>query len=257
MNIHYYLLCYRTEALVASHLEPEAFGRYMAVGTKKNTRGNVLFFEIDPSLNSDWFPLDDIARRCAPHVDGSPKRSKYISIYRVLEHVDISLFGKLWLCTADGRVLALDPSPYSEDGDGYGPNLYGELCPVSPLVVSALPPSAFIKFMTDPRHPLNLPKLFFVDMLLDRDETGTLAGYLPYPDPLHIIDCINDLEVTSEKKSKTVSRTPRHHGFFRTIRRGFFLGGQEGMLYYRFPDHHELQVRHSAWWRSASESLVS
>ncbi len=257
MNIHYYLLCYRTEALVASHLEPEAFGRYMAVGTKKNTRGNVLFLEIDPALKHEWFPLHNIEERCAPHVDGSPKRSKYISIYRVLEHVDMSLFGKLWLCTADGRVLSLDPTPYADDDDGYGPNLYGELCPVSPLVVSALPPSGFLKFMTNPKHPISVPKLFFVDMLLDRDETGALAGYLPYPDPLHLIDCITDLEIGSEKKTKTVSRSPRHRGFFRTIRRGFYLGGQDGMLFYRFPDRRELEVKHSSWWRSASESLIS
>ena len=49
MKTHLYMLCYRFEALVASHLEPEAFGRYMAVGTQKNARGNVLFFEIDPA----------------------------------------------------------------------------------------------------------------------------------------------------------------------------------------------------------------
>ena len=111
MKIHLYMLCYRFEALVASHLEPEAFGRYMAVGTQKNARGNVLFFEIDPALKSDYFKLDDLEHRCVPHVDGSPKRSKYISVYRVLEHLDLSALGKLYLCTADGRVMSLDSAP--------------------------------------------------------------------------------------------------------------------------------------------------
>ena len=46
MKIHLYMLCYRFEALVASHLDPEAFGRYMSVGTQKNTKGNVLFLEV-------------------------------------------------------------------------------------------------------------------------------------------------------------------------------------------------------------------
>ncbi len=63
MTIHFYMLCYRSEALVASHLEPEAFGRYMAVGTQKLTHGNVMFFEIDPQLKSTYFRLDDIAQR--------------------------------------------------------------------------------------------------------------------------------------------------------------------------------------------------
>lgn len=257
MNIHYYVLCYHTEALVASHLDPEAFGRYMAMGTQKNTRRNAVFFEIDKPEHQDWFHLSDIEERCAPHVDGSPKRSKYIAIYRVLEHVDLKHFGKLWLCTADGRVLALDPAPFDEEEETAGPNLYGELSPVSPLVVSALPPAAFARFMTDPANPVNVPRIFFVDMLLDRDENGALAGYLPYPEPLHLMDCIEDIEKGASKKTKTVSRTPRHRGFFRTIRRGYFLGDQSGVLFYRFPDRRELEVMHAHWWRSASESLIS
>ena len=57
MRLHLYMLCYRFEALVASHLEPEAFGLYMAVGTRKNTKGNVMFFEIDPNMKSSYFDL--------------------------------------------------------------------------------------------------------------------------------------------------------------------------------------------------------
>ncbi len=257
MKIHLYMLCYRFEALVASHLEPEAFGRYMAMGTQKNTRGNVLFFEIDPGLRSDYFRLDDLEERCTPHVDGSPKRSKYISVYRVLEHLDLSCFGRLYLATADGRVISLEASAYNGDGAGTGPNLYEELCPVFPLVVSALAPTAFIKFMTDPKNPVNVPRIFFVDMLLDRDENGMLAGYLPYPDPLHLIDCVKDLEKGGGKKTKTVSRSPRLHGFFRTIRRGFFLGDQTGFKFYKFPERRILEVEYAKWWRSASESLIS
>jgi hypothetical protein len=257
MKIHLYMMSYRCEALVASHLEPEAFARYMAIGTQKNTRGNVLIFEIDPDLKSDYFRLENLEERCAPHVDGHPKRSKYLSIYRVLEHLDLSMFGKLYLSTADGRVISLEPSPYDEKSEEPGINMYEELCPVYPLVVSALAPAAFLKFMTDPQSPVHVPRLFFVDMLLDRDPSGHLAGYLPYPDPLHIVDCIRDLEKGINKKSKTVARAPRLHGFFRTIRRGFFLGDHTGMKFYKFPERRELEVEYSKWWRSASESIIS
>ena len=187
MKTHLYMLCYRFEALVASHLEPEAFGRYMAVGTQKNVRGNVLFFEIDPELKGNFFRMSDLQERCIPHVDGSPKRSKYISVYRVLEHLNLSVFGRLYLATADGRVMGLDPSPYDAETEGGGPNLYEELCPVYPLVVSALAPAAFLRFMTNPENPVSVPRLFFVDMLLDRDEHGMLAGYLPYPDRKSVV----------------------------------------------------------------------
>lgn len=258
MKIHYYMLCYRFEALVASHLEPEAFGLYMSVGTQKNTRGNVLFFEIDPDLKSDYFHLDDINERCVPHKDGSPKRSKYISIYRVLEHLELSSFGKLYLATADGRVLALEAADYNSSYDQAGANLYQELCPVSPMVVSGLEPAAFIKFMTDPCNPVIVPRLFFSDMLIDLDKTGHLAGNLPYTDPMHIVDCLKEVKTGHGRKlTKTVSRNPQIHGFFRTIRRGFFLGDQTAMKFYAFPDRRVLEVEHAKWWRSASESMVS
>jgi hypothetical protein len=255
MVIHYYMLCYRFEALVASHLDPEAFGRYMSVGTQKNTKGNVLFFEIIPDLKDNYFRLSDIEARCAEHPDGSPKRSKYISIYRVLEHLEVAEFGKLYLGTADGRVLGLEPSDYDSTHEDAGPNLYQELSPVSPMVVSILPPAALIKFITDPANPLRIPRLLFADLLVDRDDSDRLAGYLPYADPRHIEDCIRELETGSDKKTKTVSRDPYLHGFFRTIRRGFFLGDAAHLKFYRFPERRVLEIEHARWWRSASESM--
>ncbi len=256
MTIHYYMLCYRAEALVASHLEPEAFGRYMAVGTQKLTRSNVMFFEIDPKLKSTYFRLDNIAERCAPHPDGSPKRSKYVSIYRVLEHLPMESFGALYLTTADGRILRLESEAHSHEVATQGVHLYHELCPVDPLVVSALPPGRFATFMTSPDNPVHVPRIFFADLLLDQDESGHLAGYLPYHDPMHLLQCAEEIKKGGNKPTKTVSRNPVHHGFFRTIRGGFFLGDQKGIKVYRFPDRKELEVEHSRWWRSASESLA-
>jgi hypothetical protein len=255
MMIHYYMLCYRFEALVASHLEPESFGRYMAVGTQKHTKGNVLFFEISPDLKGNYFRLSDIEKRCVPHADGSPKRSKYISIYRVLEHLELADFGRLFLGTADGRVLGLEASDYDPTHEDAGPNLYQELSPISPMIVSVLPPAAFIRFITDPGNPLKVPRLLFADLLLDRDDAGRLAGYLPYADPMHIVDCISELQRGGDKKTKTVSREPHLHGFFRTIRRGFFIGDAKHLKFYRFPERRTLEIEHARWWRSASESL--
>jgi hypothetical protein len=252
MNIHYYMMCFRSEALVASHLEPEAFGHYMAVGTRKLSRGNVLFFEIDPGLKNGYFRLSDIGSRCIPHEDGSPKRSKYISVYRVMEHIELNLFLKLYLTTADGRTLTLDASPYDEQGETRGVNLYQELCPLTPLVASLLAPAAFTQAMTDPNQPVNAPRLFFADLLTDHDEAGHLAGYLPYSEPAHIADCIKELERKQGKPTKTVARTPVINAFFRTIRRGFFLGDQTGLKYYRFPALRDLETLYARWWRSAS-----
>ena len=253
MEIHLYMLCHRSEALVASHLEPESFGRYMATGTRKLTRGSLMFFEVDRAkLRADAFRLHDLEARCAPHSDGSPKRSKYIAIYRVLENLELSAIRRLHLVTLDGRVLAIDPAD-PDDGPPATEFLYQELSPVTPLIASTLAPSAFLRFMTDPAVPLCVPRLFFADLLLDR-EGGRLAGYLPYEDPAHLASCLEEMAVRKLKPTKTVSRTPTHHAFYRSVGRGFYVGDPGRVLFFRFPERRLLETEHARWWRSAQTS---
>jgi hypothetical protein len=256
VKIRYYMICSRFEALIASHLEPEAFGTYMAVGTKKLASGHVAFFEIDPEFGrfTDHFRVYDIEQRCVPHEDGAPKRSKYISVYRVMEFLPLPVYGALYLTTPDGRVLRIDASAYDEAHEEPGLNLYQELCPLIPMVLSSQPPAKFAREITDARNPVHAPRIFFADLRLDRDAHGKLVGDLPYTDPLHLEDLIHELEHGSEsdKATKTVSRTPRTRGFLRVIRRGFFLGDQTGLKFYRFPTREELEIHHSKWWHSAS-----
>jgi hypothetical protein len=257
MKIHFYMLCFRTEALVASQLEPEAFGHYMATGTNKLTRGALMFFELErDKLNpvgrraSDAFRLHDIEQRCAAHADGRPKRSKYISIYRVLENLALDAIQRLHLVTLDGRVLPIDPRP-ADDGAPATEYLYQELAPVTPLICSTLSPTKFSGFMTDPAVPLYLPTLFFADLLLDREPTGEIAGYLPYENPAHLAACLQELKLSGKKSTKTVSRTPSIHSFFRTVNRGFYVGHKDKVLHFPFPTKRALEIDHARWWHSA------
>ena len=48
MTVHLYLSLI-PEALIASMLTPEEFGAYYAVGSEKKSRGQAIFFEIDPN----------------------------------------------------------------------------------------------------------------------------------------------------------------------------------------------------------------
>lgn len=252
MKTHLYFMCYQTEALVASHLDANEFGAYMAVGTRKHTSGNVIFFEVDPVVAAKTLPVaGELEKRCLPHPDGAPRHSKYLGIYRVLEHLPLEALGKLYLVTRDGRVLGLEGKPYDGAKEERGPNLYTELCPVTPRVVSFLPPARFAKFITDAANPVQVPRILFADSLLDREADGRLAGYLPYMNPEHIVDCINDVAV-AEKAAKTVERNPKLIAFYRTIRRGFFVGDPTGVKLYAFPSTSELEDKHHLWWRSAS-----
>jgi hypothetical protein len=253
MRVHLYAVVSGFEALIASQLEPEAFGLHMAVGTKKLTSGLITFFEIEPSFRHERFPLlDRIEEVCVLHPDGRPRASKYVSAYRVLEFLPLEAFRKLYLATSDGRVLGLDSAHDGASVGDDGPSLVHELCPLMPLVVTALGPRAFARHMTDSAHPISVPRLFFADLRLERDEGGRLAGDLAYPNPAHINECLREVEAGDGKVTKTVSRNPSTQGFFRAIRRGFFLGDPTGVKAYPFPSREQLDVHHAWWWRSAS-----
>ncbi len=255
MNVHLYMSCYRVEALIASHLEPEEFGTYMAVGTQKLASGLVMFFEIDPGFRSDYFNLENLAARCVPHQDGAPKRSLYISIYRVLEHSGLDAVGALYLVTRDGRVLRVDPQERESYETTRRPHLYQELCPVTPLIASILAPVPFCKFITNPSSPIYVPRIFFADMRADRDEIGRLASYLPYSSPEHIEDCLRQLTESTGKKTKTVDRDHSGEFLYRTVGAGFFLGDQDRVKFYPFPSQEQLHGEYYSWWRSASMGL--
>ena len=146
MTVHLYFSLI-PEALIASMLPPDEFGTYYAVGSHKKLHGQAMFIELDPNFRHDFFKIEAGIERCVPHEDGSPKRSVYISTYRVLEHVPINVMQKLYLVTAYGEVLSI------EAGDAVlakptDLNMYQEIAPVHPLVVSTLSPKKYYQFLT-------------------------------------------------------------------------------------------------------------
>lgn len=225
----------------------------MAVGTRKRASGRLMFFEIDPrGIDAESFRLEEALAKIHPHADGSPKRSQYVSIYRVLERVPVTAIGKLFLVTQDGMTLELPSEPGRDeagDDDG-GEYMYVELCPMGPRVVSSLSPGRFARFMTDPKNLVSVPRLFFADCITEHDGGGRLAADLPYHDPQHILDCLQDLRETG-KKTKTVDRLPLLRGFYRTVKTGFYVGDSTGYRCFRFPSREALETEHHLWWRSA------
>ena len=255
MDVHLYFSCYRVEALVASHLAPDAFGAYMATGSQKLTSGQAMFFEVDPGLKSDALNLAALADRCRPHADGAPKRSLYIAAYRVLEHLPTEALGPLYLVTRDGRVLGLNAAECPARAAPRCARLYQELCPLTPLVMSLLAPREFARFITDPAVPIAVPRIFFADMALQCDADGRLAPTLPYRHPEHIEDCLRQLREGDGKKTKTVDRVHGMDFFYRTVQDGFYLGDRATLKFYPFPTRDQFGDEYHAWWRSASMGL--
>jgi hypothetical protein len=253
MSVHLYLSMI-PEALIASMLTPEEFGVYYAVGTAKKSRGQAVFFEVDPNFRHDYFRIEEGIRRCVPHEDGSPKASIYISVYRVLEHVPLDVLQRLYLVTQDGRVLGLESrAELPEEMEGL--HLYQEIAPVHPLVVSTLGPSEFYELIVkNPTSLLSLPAICFVELRLDElaqdPERGAVRD-LPYSNIGHLRQCMIDLK-TKDVHTKMVNRVQPASFLYRTIKSGVFVGNEEQLLYFPLPSQEELRAKHYCWWRSAN-----
>ncbi len=244
MSKYIYLTC-TPEALVASMLPPEGFGMYLSTGTKKRNKSQTIFFEVDLEKIESLIDVDSLNKRCVAKEDGSPKSSVYLSVYRVLETIPLGALKSLYLTTDHGCVLELKKSAYDKSKELKNAlHLYQELNPVTPLVASGLPPSVFLKRLTDGSIPIVLPKLFFVELKLGDLATNPLYGsaeHLPYQNIGHLRDCLEILRGEYEKHMKTVQRIFSGELLYRTIETGFYVGAKDDIVFYRYPGMSELE----------------
>lgn len=259
MGIHFYLSL-MPEALIASMLPPEDFGNYYALGSQKKSRGQAIFFEVDPDKAANAIDQSEAKKRCVPHEDGQPRRSSYLKIYRVLESIPVEALTRLHLTTDDGRTLSLQAEDPPIEEEDRLLHLYQEICPVTPRVVSKLSPVNFCRSLTNGEGPIQVPRIVFAEMKLEalaHDPDAQEIGNLPYLNIEHLRDCLKELRNAYSKPNKTVIRVMKQDVLFRTIRGGFFLGDADLVRYFPLPSIGELETVHYAWWRSALSGFGS
>ncbi|MFW5643460.1 MAG: hypothetical protein ACOCYQ_05480 [Alkalispirochaeta sp.] len=251
MQTHFYLSFSPIEALIASHLDPEAFGRYMAIGTKNGSREYIMFIEIRGDFG-EYFDWEYARRRCVPHPDGGPKHSLWMSVYRVLEHVPLEMMGTMYLTTQDGRTLPLTSSS-NLPASSRQFRVYQELTPLTPLVVSAFSPADFAAYMTDPTHHVSVPRVIFSDLkVIDFDDptvTGNIGG--AYDRNLeHLRECVREVSENPAKPNKNVERSVSSFSF-QIIGEGIFVGDRRELLFYPMTDIATIRRDYYDWGRSA------
>ena len=253
MTVHLYFSLI-PEALIASMLSPEQFGQYYSTGHKYKSKGQAIFFEIDPNFRNDFFNIDEGLKRCVAHPDGTPKNSVYIAVYRVLEHIPISALQKLYLSTAYGQTLALsrsDAFPPKEKGL----HMYQDLAPVNSLVVSAQDPRSYYEGVTSqPAKFIRFPGLCFVELglgALATDPANGAVGDLPYSFMHHLREALLEVDPTG-KQSKLVHRVHSLEFPYRMIKSGIYMGNGPELAFYPIPTHDVLRREHNNWWRSAN-----
>ena len=255
METYFYLTVYPMEAMIASQLDPEAFGAYMAIGDRKGSAESLMFLEVNPDMLGDAFDLEYATRRCVAHSDGRPKHSVYLSVYRALEATPGEALGNLWLVTRDGRGLKLTRDTYRDPEDWHGTALYQELCPAHPLVVSSLNPKHFAEYIVEDSSTEKMPSSVFADLSMpdldDPDLTGNTGGYFVNKYD-HLKSCVEDLQAGKGKLTKVVNRSAASGFNYQVIGRGVYVGGSIAEpVFYHMPSRGELKKTSYDWAKSA------
>ena len=245
------------EALIASQLTPEQFGQYYATGHGYRSKGQAIFFEVDPTFRNDFFPIEGAFARTVEHEDGSPKNSVYVSAYRVLENIPAGALMDLYLTTTYGATLGIAPSEVCPPRGG-GLHLYQELSPVNSLVVSSQDPQTFYEgIVRQPSKLLRFPGVCFVELGIGELETNPAegsAGDLPYNYINHLREALIDVQ-QPDKDTKMVHRVHSTEFPYRMVKQGsgFYYGSGRGMAFYPMPSPSELRSLSPLWWRSANQ----
>jgi hypothetical protein len=155
---HLYLVLYPNEALIASQLTPEEFGKHYSIGSPRHFTGKVIFAEVDTGFRHESFRIDEYLKLTESGIPGRPKRTKFVKSYRVLEHVDFSALQKLFLVTTDGAVLGLEKSELPAPSRVPHVRLYQEICPLQLLVPPTLSRRSLAITLPKRPGPRALPK---------------------------------------------------------------------------------------------------
>ncbi len=256
---HLYVIFHPVNALVASQLDPEHFAQHYTVGSSKHYEGKVIFGELDPAFRDPYFDIDHYLDLTVPHADGSPKKTKFICSYGVLEHIDLKAIRALHLVTTSGKALKLNPQPYTAVNEPGLVRIYQEICPLTNMVASTLDQRAFARYITTGTRSKGAPKILFTQYEFDVEaflrlnhNRDMLTSPIPGTFPNLIHDYMLELKEHPEKKTKTISLNSTLTAVsWRLIRHGFWFGHGEELLYFHLPSELELERDHYAWWRSA------
>ena len=256
---HLYMIIFPINALVASQLEPRAFAQHYTIGSARHFQGKVVFAELDINFRDPYFKIDEYLEKTVPHEDGSPKRTKFISSYRVLEHVPFDVIKKLYLVTVSGKALELSPAPYTAENVPGLIRIFQEIAPVRNLIASRLDQRDFGNYITQDVAK-GASRVCFTQIDLNIEEfmaasrnREIIVSPIPDSNPYRLLDCLTELQQIEKKTVKTISLSSVLHSIsYRVLRHGFWFFDASGeMLFFPIPSRHELETTHYDWWKNA------
>ena len=252
-----YMVLYPNAALIASQYEPDMFARHYTSGSSRHYQGKVIFAEVDVGYRNAFFDIENILKELKPHEDGRPKATKFIASYRVLEHVDLSAIGNLYLSTEEGHCIGLERGDYDRSHKE-SIRIYAELNPMRMLVMSKLNPPAFGAYITDPSNHKSAPKQFYTQLNIDLQEFLEEFEKNPFqPSPIAVLhpstirDAFVELTSSPAKSSKGIALDSNlDHMSYRLLKHGFTFATKGESIFYPLPDQRTIEARNLKFWRT-------
>jgi hypothetical protein len=253
------MIVYPVNALVSSQLSPERFAEHYILGGAKHFEGKMLFVEVDIAFRDPYFDIDRYLELTVPHPDSMPKRTKFISSYGVLEHMDLKALKNLYLALPNGKTLPLEQRPYTAENAPGLVRVYQEITPLTNLVASTLDQRSFAKWITTETRSKGCPKILFTQYTFDVDQfltqnvkRGSAIVISPFPETnaTRLFDFLSELKSMPEKKTKTISLASAFGATsFAMIRHGFWFGSRSELVFYPMPSLAELNDKYHYWWK--------
>jgi hypothetical protein len=261
MTRYLYLVVHPNHSLVASQLDPERFIRHYVRESARYFEGKLVFVELDPEFRHPYFDIEAAYAQLKPHEDGSPKATKFVSSYRVLEHVDFSAMGKLYVCDASGGFVALESAAPPQPG-GEELRVILEIDPVAFIVLTRLGLVEYAPFATDPANSKGAPRMLYTeldlsvdDFIRETEESPYVTSFFPGIHPDRLRAAIRELRRSPSKAVKGIAlHCPFDRISYKLLRGGFVFAGagtsRELVKYYPLLSLDEVEKRHYKFWKS-------
>jgi hypothetical protein len=257
---HLYLVAHPTHSLVASQLAPEPFIRHFIRESARYFEGKLLFVELDPAFRHPYFDIEGAYAGLKAHEDGRPKATKFVSSYRVLEHLDFAAMGKLYLCDEYGGFVVLDAAPPGAEPpqDGEELRVVIEIDPVKFIILTRLGLAEYARFATDPANAKGAPRMLYTeldlsvaDFMREVEESPYVSSHFPGIHPDRLRATILELRRSPSKSVKGIALScPFDRISYKLLRSGFVFASPGGVKYYPLLSLEELEKRHYKFWKS-------
>ena len=210
------------------------------------------------NFRDSYFKIDEYLERTVAHEDGSPKKTKFISSYNVLEHVDLDSLKKLYLTTTNGVTLPLESEEFNKNIPQGILRLYQEITPLENFVASNLNQKEFGNYITRESVSKGSPKICFTQIDFDIEKflevnknRDIIHIEIPNVNAFHFYDSVVELLENPDKKTKTISLGSILRDLsYKVIRHGFWFVDGEKTKFFPMPAVHELENKHYHWWKN-------